>query len=1022
MIGSTILPRPLDVEVPRLRLVQSLAQRWERALTLVVAGPGFGKTTVLAQAVRAHLLAPRGIDVWVNCEAAHENSLLLARSLLAGMSIEDSRRAVPGARDVIDALIRLAPVEVCLLLDDVHEIPAGSPGAMLLGEVVRALPATAHLVLAGREIPDLPLARREAAGEVIRIGADELSFTDIELSALGRGLGRDPSLAGSLRGWPALVRLAFAAGPAAPWRYAREEILGRLPSSQRRALAALAALDTATPAEVATVTGGPVAVDELARRIPLVSVLDDGRYRAHELWTEALARTMTAEETRHLHRRAASVLTERGDLARAGALACRTQDWPLLADLAAELVNTTLSALPRMIAERWLKAVPPSVASEPAFVLLRAAVLHATDFADPGIDSLLDRAWHGFRERNSTAATAVLAQAVITAHSRADLFRLAELTERAKQLHGSPTPLARVLRHSVAATLAEVGGDPEAALAEIVQAPVLDVPPPIALATVRFHYHCLNMCGLGKQAAELADRTVTDSGDEHLRVTAAIARWFDGDPSDLNRLRGIVPGTHGTARDAFVAGAFLTVVASCCGDGSAWSGLPCGDPDSHDNPRDAVLACAARAAVAVSAGDESSARQAYVEHLARWPVELTFNERHLRRFLAIGYVLSEALRARWDRAELGPSHRKAAAAARALIKARAGDLVPAARLSQEHALCFLPLPWSVELAARLTAAGHDGGPELGRWLADTLGSVVHQQFRVAGRSAEPAIAEGATQLLAALPAPPTHRTGLEVIGAMRVTRDGVVVDAPELRRARVRQLLCALVLRPVLAREQVLELLWPDLDPVGAARNLRVTLTHLRRLLEPDRSGGDASFHLRTDGDTIRLVRSAWLSADLWTFDLLADQVRHARSEGDIGRAKDLLGGAVRLWRGDPFPDLLNLADSALSIEIDRIRAHYVRSLLELGELRLVSGQTTEAALVAGRALAVEPFDARGHRLALAAALKGRDPARIAAARHDVLAALHQLGAPPDAATELLLRQTLPPTSSRGQRAARVSS
>jgi LuxR family maltose regulon positive regulatory protein len=294
---------------------------------------------------------------------------------------------------------------------------------------------------------------------------------------------------------------------------------------------------------------------------------------------------------------------------------------------------------------------------------------------------------------------------------------------------------------------------------------------------------------------------------------------------------------------------------------------------------------------------------------------------------------------------------------------------------------------------------------------------VHQRFRVAGRSGE--LAEGAARLLAALPAPPVARTGIEVLGALRVTRDGVAVDAPELRRLRVRQLLGALVLRPALTREQVFGLLWPDLDAAGAARNLRVTLTHLRRLLEPDRSGGEASFHLRTEGDMIRLVRSAWLAVDLWTFESLDGEVRAARAAGDLERAKDLLEAGVALWRGDPLPDLV---DTDLNIEADRMRAHYVRNVLSLGELRLVSGAAADAAHLAARALAEAPFDERGHRLALAAALKGRDPARIAATRRDALAALGQLGAPPEAATELLLRQALPPTAGRGQRGAAVSS
>ena len=267
------LPRALDVEIPRLRLVHLLEGRWDRAVTLLVAGPGFGKTTVLAQAVRAHQVAPRGIDVWVSCEAAHEDPVRFATALLDAMSDSGrargpGRRAAPGPREVVDALIRRAPLEVCLLLDDVHEIPPGSPGAALLRQVVTTLPATAHLVLSGREEPDVPLARREATGEVIRIGGEDLAFTDVEVRALARQLGRDARIAEPLHGWPAMVRLSLAAGPATSWQYAREEVLSRLSDSQRQTLAALAALGTGTAREVAKVTGAPVALDDLVRHVP----------------------------------------------------------------------------------------------------------------------------------------------------------------------------------------------------------------------------------------------------------------------------------------------------------------------------------------------------------------------------------------------------------------------------------------------------------------------------------------------------------------------------------------------------------------------------------------------------------------------------------------------------------------------------------------------------------------------------------------------------------------------------------
>src|SRR5947207_3154429 len=81
-----------------------------------------------------------GVDVWGSCEAAYEDPACFARALLGAISAGrgasgPGRRTARGSRDVVDALVRLAPLEVCLLLDDVHEIPPGSPGAALLREV-----------------------------------------------------------------------------------------------------------------------------------------------------------------------------------------------------------------------------------------------------------------------------------------------------------------------------------------------------------------------------------------------------------------------------------------------------------------------------------------------------------------------------------------------------------------------------------------------------------------------------------------------------------------------------------------------------------------------------------------------------------------------------------------------------------------------------------------------------------------------------------------------------------------------
>lgn len=959
--GLHAVPRPLDVELPRLRLVDRLRARWSRPVTLVVAGAGFGKTTALAQAVRANLLEPRGIDVWVTCGPDHEDAPRLAAAILTALGTNPG--AEPGAQEVLKALRHRAPLDVCLLLDDIHEIPAKSPGSELLGAITRALPDTAHLVLSGRCTPRLPLARREAAGEVAALGTADLAFTEAETAALARRFGRE--LTEDLHGWPALIRLSLSAGPAASWRYAAEEVLNRLSEEARTALAALVTLGCATEQEISAVVGKPAVLERLVREVPLVDQLDDGRYRAHDLWADMVP-------TGHLRIKAVEVLAARGELASAGRVACRAKDWGLLARLAVELVRTTLSVLPCATAERWLDAVPAQHAGEPAFLLLKAAVMHARDFTDPSIDCLVDRACALMLDAGDhEGAAVVLGQAVITAHSRGDLARLAVVGQKAQQLEAS-SPVLRLLRHSVAGVLAELAGDPEQALVHLTRAPTTEVPKALAVSTTRFHVHCLAMCGRGREAAELAERMLDD---DLARRHAAAARWFDGEPVEFEG-----EDADSTARGEFVARALHTVIAASFGD--ITTELPCGDPAEKDNPRDAVLACAAQAAVAVTRGEEEAARDVYKQHLARWPADIKVAERHLRRFLTLGYVLSDELRDRWDNTDLGPSHRRARAAARAFVRARNGDL--RTELPEAHALCFLPLPWSVELAARLAATGKT---KLGSWLADRVGTAVHRHFRELTR--DPELAAGATRLLATVPTPPDHPIGIEVLGPMRITRNGVEVRAPELRRLRVRQLLGLLVLRPVLGRDQAMVLLWPELDPASAARNLRVTTTHLRRLLEPGRAGGEASYCVRSDGDSIRLVRGGMVTADLWSFHELGDA--------------DQLDQAIALWRGEPLPDLADLCEA----EVARIRARHVHNLLALGELRLVAADPGKAWRLADRALALEPFEPRGHRLALAAALRARNPQRIVQTRARVLDSLRQLGVRPDPATEILLRQAV---------------
>ena len=73
---------PLPDELERRRLLDRLDARWQHPVTVIVAGAGFGKSTLLAQAVRANALEPRGIDVWYSCTPGDVDAEGLGAALL----------------------------------------------------------------------------------------------------------------------------------------------------------------------------------------------------------------------------------------------------------------------------------------------------------------------------------------------------------------------------------------------------------------------------------------------------------------------------------------------------------------------------------------------------------------------------------------------------------------------------------------------------------------------------------------------------------------------------------------------------------------------------------------------------------------------------------------------------------------------------------------------------------------------------------------------------------------------------
>jgi predicted ATPase/DNA-binding SARP family transcriptional activator len=172
-----------------------------------------------------------------------------------------------------------------------------------------------------------------------------------------------------------------------------------------------------------------------------------------------------------------------------------------------------------------------------------------------------------------------------------------------------------------------------------------------------------------------------------------------------------------------------------------------------------------------------------------------------------------------------------------------------------------------------------------------------------------------------------------VLGPLEVGIDGTTLPLV----GRVQRLLLGLLLTHANERvstDRIADTLWGNQPPDSGTHALRVHISNLRRLLEPDHTRGLPWTVIDTVEDGYRILVDAG-SVDRDRFQHLVEDGRSALELGDNASAAETLRHALGLWRGDAFGELASEpALEAESARLEELRLATLEARLE-ADLRL---------------------------------------------------------------------------------------
>ncbi|MEP6297414.1 MAG: BTAD domain-containing putative transcriptional regulator [Ilumatobacter sp.] len=984
----------------RTRLLALMAARLDRSVTVISAGAGFGKSTLLAQTIadpltadRVHYVVHRVGPTDPNGEAmaaALADQLAAIAGTLVAVPVDDPAASTTGispgttASDVslADQIWHLSPAYVTIVVDDIHLLGAGSAGWSLLDDLIHDLPENGDAVLSGRGFHELTLARLLTRGEAVEIDESMLAFTADEIDEFARLRSVDRTALDD-HGWPALIELEARAGVAGAHAFVAEEVLDALEPRRLDALRRIALHDHIDDALVRATTSFPGSADALLADLPLTSRNTDGGWTLHDLWksvpvaghdTDARTESLTA---------GAQLLRERGAVRDAIALAVEAGDnditLDLLADFARDLPLANSIGARRFV----LELLPHSLSGTAEAELLRADIVFASEpmrAAGP-LQHAIDAATAQDRPEVTVLALLRLGDMAYRSGDRAGLRDSHERLGRLDALGGTGAAAALVLTES---WLLLLDNDPTSAIALMGSEALRSYPPVGSMAD---YYRAVQLGHAGQAEASLrALEHLASMPDARILERrggfAALMRWWTGSlDADgrlaADRLLDRVDGDH--QQHFFVEGAATSALWHAgAGDVATAQALLARARAQRDRvPAGSWAAISvetAGAVVELVGGDEAAAARRLEGVLPDTGPFDGFARHVFGNVGALLYVLVPRSRPFFDEERPGPDLAVATDVGRAIVALREhGSASLASRLPWQDISRLRTWAYEPHLAELAIAAMSNGVIQAGTALAGLRIDPRRTLRGVAERHAG-TVATLAREELDRTPTRPSLTTHVRVLGPTAVSVGSEPgSDAPPIRRKMVRELLLLLVHRGRLRRDEIAALMWPDRDETSARNNLRATLNHLRTLLEHSVDDADAGppWHVRSDGESLELFASDRLVIDAVAFEQSVRSARRADAERRPADALAHCRHAIARYRGPYLHDALD-QDWAFNHRMT-LHLDHVEMCIRASELLDARGDVGEALALARTAVDAEPLSERAHRALVRALLTSED-------------------------------------------------